>query len=46
MNFIWNVVNLGTAVIGFENVRRDKDKKLNAAESLIAQNRIKKKYSW
>jgi hypothetical protein len=40
MNIIWNVANLGIAALGYIGTQKDKEKMLNATESLKAQRQV------
>jgi hypothetical protein len=42
MNTIWNVANLGIAIMGYANTLKDKDRRYTAQESLQEQNKIEK----
>jgi hypothetical protein len=42
MNLIWGVANVGAAILGYTGAQNNKDKKLNAEESLASQKKIEK----
>jgi hypothetical protein len=42
MNTIWNVANLGIALLGYANTLKDKDRIYTAQESINEQNKIEK----
>ncbi len=42
MNTIWNVANLGIAIMGYANTLKDKDRRYTEQESLQEQNKIEK----
>jgi hypothetical protein len=42
MNTIWNVANLGVAILGYSSAQRDKNRKYTAKESLAEQKKIEK----
>jgi hypothetical protein len=42
MNTIWNVANLGVAILGYAGTQRDKDRKYTAEESLEQQRKVEK----
>jgi len=44
MNTIWGAANLGAAILGFTSVHNNKNKVLNPAESLNAQQKIEKTF--
>jgi len=44
MNVLWNTVNLGAAILGFTGAQKNKNRQLNPAESLRAQQKIEQTF--